>query len=106
MQVVEDLSYLELEGILQDSTAARWFCGFSLREITPNYKELKSIRRKLGIDLIVELLSSLQSQLREKGYNQNLLGNINPNSLVNLNRCWRKRDKVIMDKLTLQNKIN
>lgn len=106
LQIIENVSYIELEGILQDSAAARWFCGFALREITPDYRELKSIRRKLGMDLVIKLFSSLQDQLKEKGYQEDLLGDIKQNSLINLNRSWRKRDKLIVSRLTLQNKFN
>lgn len=106
LQIIEDYSYLELEGVLQDSAAARWFCGFALREVTPDYRELKSIRRKLGVSLVIKLFASLQDQLREKGYQEDLLGNVNLNSLINRNSSWSKRDKVIVNKLALQNKLN
>lgn len=34
---MEDLSDRELERLLQENTAAKWFCDFSLAEVTPDF---------------------------------------------------------------------
>jgi len=35
LQFMEDVSDRELERLLQENNAAKWFCGFSLSEETP-----------------------------------------------------------------------
>ena len=37
LQVLEDLSDRELARYLSENNAAKWFCGFGLTEITPEY---------------------------------------------------------------------
>lgn len=48
LQFMEDLSDRELERYIGDSTAARWFCEFSLTESTPDHTVFSKIRTKIG----------------------------------------------------------
>ena len=47
LQFMEDLSDRELERYLGDSTAAKWFCDFSLMESTPDHTVFSKIRIKI-----------------------------------------------------------
>src|SRR4051794_21359470 len=48
LQFMEDLSDRELERYLGDSTAAKWFCDFSLMEYTPDHTVFSKMRTKIG----------------------------------------------------------
>ena len=48
LQFMEDLSDRELERYIQENTAAKWFCGFSLSESTPDHMVFCKIRRCIG----------------------------------------------------------
>ena len=45
--IYEDLSDRELERYLGDSTAAKGFCDFSLKESTPDHTVFSKIRTKI-----------------------------------------------------------
>ena len=44
--VYEDVSDRELERLMQENIAAKWFCNFQLAENTPNYSVFSRIRKK------------------------------------------------------------
>ena len=48
LQFFEDLSDRELARFLQENTAAKWFCGFTLSEKTPTFTLFGKIRSKIG----------------------------------------------------------
>ena len=48
LQFMENLSDRELEKFLQENTAAKWFCRFSLVDRTPNYSVFSKIRKLIG----------------------------------------------------------
>jgi len=48
LQHMEDLSGRELERFLQENLAAKLFCGFSLREETPEHSYFSYFRKRIG----------------------------------------------------------
>src|SRR5258708_3622382 len=48
LQWMEDLSDRELERFLQENTAGKLFCGFSLLEKTPDHSYFSALREKIG----------------------------------------------------------
>src|SRR6185436_9609948 len=57
LQFMEDLSDRELERYLSDSTAAKWFCDFSLTESTPDHTVFSKIRIKIGANKLSKIFS-------------------------------------------------
>ena len=47
LQWMEDLSDRELERFLQENTAGKLFCGFSLLEKTPDHTYFSALRKKI-----------------------------------------------------------
>jgi len=45
---MEDLSDREMERYLQENVAAKYFCGFSLTEKTPDYISFSKMRARVG----------------------------------------------------------
>ena len=48
LEFIEDLSDRELEKMLQENNAAKYFCGFGLCEVTPDFSLFNKTRKKIG----------------------------------------------------------
>ena len=68
LEFMENLSDRELERYLEDSNAAKLFCGFSLSEKTPDYSLFCKVRKRVGVELLSSIYEELRDQLRSKGY--------------------------------------
>lgn len=95
LQWMEDLSDRELERFLQENNAGKYFCGFSLREKTPDHSYFSSLRKRIGTNLLVKLFNELGDRLREKGLMANAFTFVDASSLVSKVSLWEIRDKAI-----------
>ena len=68
LQFMEDLSDRELERYIADSTAAKWFCDFTLTDKTPDHTVFSKMRKKLGTNLLSKIFTTFRDQLRTAGY--------------------------------------
>lgn len=68
LQFMEDLSDRELERYIADSTAAKWFCDFTLTDKTPDHTVFSKMRKKIGTNLLSQIFSTFRDQLRSAGY--------------------------------------
>lgn len=73
LQMIEDVSYIELEKLLEENVIAKWFCHFSLQSSIPKHKELELFPEYIGSDLTVNLLSELKDRLKEQGHTYDFL---------------------------------
>ncbi|MGV7229105.1 MAG: transposase [Nitrospirales bacterium] len=48
LQFMEDLSDRDMERYLEENLAAKWFCGFTLSEPTPDYTLFTRVRTPYG----------------------------------------------------------
>lgn len=64
IQFMEDLSDRELERYLNESNAAKWFCGFALTEPTPEYTLFSKICSRISAKLLAKLFNNLREQLK------------------------------------------
>ena len=64
LQFMENLSDRELEKFIQENNAARWFCGFQLREKTPDYSVFSLLRKKIGTNNLSKIFKDLREQLQ------------------------------------------
>ena len=69
---MEDLSDREFERFIQENNWAKWFCGFTLNEKTPDYSVFSKIRSLIG----TRLLSGIFTQLREQLKRQNVMNQV------------------------------
>jgi transposase len=67
LQFMENLSDRELERYIQENNAAKWFCGFSLNEATPEHTVFCKIRKKIGTSLLSKVFGDLRDQLKAQG---------------------------------------
>lgn len=60
LQFMEDLSDRELERFLQENNAAKWFCGFSLMEKTPDFSVFSKTRSLIGTETLAKIFTDLR----------------------------------------------
>ena len=63
LQWMEDLSDRELERFLEENTAGKWFCGFSLLEKTPDHSYFSALLLKIGTQRLSKLFKKFNAQL-------------------------------------------
>jgi IS5 family transposase len=68
LQFMEDLSDRELMRYLQENTAAKWFCDFTLTEKTPDFSVFSRFRQRIGTSRLAKMFGVLRAQLRSQGY--------------------------------------
>ena len=98
LQSMEDLSNRELERFLNENTAAKWFCGFSLTDQTPCPTLFTKARDRLGASLLSKIFSNLRTQLKAQGYINEVFSFIDASSLISKANLWKERDKAIEKK--------
>ena len=98
LQSMEDLSNRELERFLNENTAAKWFCGFSLTDKTPCHTLFTKARDRLGANLLSKIFSNLRNQLKYQGYINEVFSFIDASSLISKANLWKERDKAIEKK--------
>lgn len=95
LQFMEDVSDRELERLLQENTAAKWFCDFGLSEPTPDFTVFSKIRRKIGTNILGDIFANLRSQLKAHGVISEVFSFIDATHLIAKANLWEERDKVI-----------
>ena len=103
LQFMEDLSDRELEKFLQENTAGKWFCGFTLTDKTPDHSVFSKMRKRLGTKLLSNIFSDLRAQLKQHGVMNEVFSFIDASHLIAKAALWTERDKAIKMK---HNKLN
>ena len=103
---MEDLSDRELERYLSDSNAAKWFCDFSLTELTPDYTVFSKLRARIGTNLLSKIFAIFKDQLRSKGYISEVFTFVDASHLISKANLWEERDEARKQKYEkLNNKV-
>lgn len=105
LQFLEDLSDRELEVFLQENCAAKWFCGFSLRDTTPDHTVFTRARQRIGTDRMSKLFAQLRQELKRQGYMNEMLTFVDATHLIAKASLWEERDKVLEKKERKQAKL-
>lgn len=98
LQFMENLSDRELEKYLQDTNSAKWFCGFGLTEVTPDFSVFTKVRKKIGTSLLSEIFADLRSQLKAQGVMSETFTFVDATHLISKATLWDERDKAIQSK--------
>ena len=98
LQFIEDLSDRELEKMLQENTAAKFFCGFNLRDKTPDHTLFSKTRKKIGTRQLGKMFEKLRDQLKSNGYMNEVFNFVDASHLVSKANLWEERDKAIKEK--------
>lgn len=97
LQFMEDLSDREMERFLSENNAAKWFCGFSLLEKTPDFTTYCKFRALVGTKNMSRLFNEVKRQLQAQGHCAEVFTFIDATALVSKLSIWEERDKVIKD---------
>ncbi len=98
IQFMEDLSDRELETYIQGNVHAKWLCGFSLVEKTPDHSVFGNARKRIGTKRLSTIFDILKDQLKEKGYMNEVFTFIDASHLISKATLWKERDKAIKEK--------
>src|SRR3990167_1152942 len=106
LQFMENLSDRELEKFIEENTAARWFCGFNLRENTPDHSVFCETRKKIGTNVLSKIFTDLRDQLKQQGLMNEVFSFVDASHLIAKANLWEERDKAIAEKYEKLNNEN
>ena len=95
LQFMEDLIDRELEKFLQENTAGKWFCGFTLTDKTPDHSVFSKMRKRLGTKLLSNIFSDLRAQLKRHGVMNEVFSFMDASHLIAKAALWTERDNAI-----------
>jgi IS5 family transposase len=97
IQFLNDLSDRALEAHLRDSLSAKYFCGFSLREATPDHSYFGRLRERIGIERLAELFNRFQASMKQAGLISEVFTFVDASRLYAMIDTWKARDRAIAD---------
>ena len=106
LQFMENYSDRELEKFIQENTAARWFCGFNLRDNTPDHTIFCHLRKKIGTKILSEIFTDLRNQLKQQGLMSEVFTFVDATHLISKANLWKERDKATAEKYEKFNNEN
>jgi len=106
LQFMENYSDRELERFIQENTAARWFCGFNLRDNTPDHTVFCQLRKKIGTNVLSKIFTDLRDQLKQQGLMSEVFTFVDATHLIAKANLWKERDKAIAEKYEKLNNEN
>jgi len=95
IQFWEDYSDREMEKVLEENVAVKWFCGFGLLEKTPDHSYFGKLRKRLETKNLADIFNSVNAELRRKGLFGDVFKFIDASSIVTKTALWEERDKAI-----------
>ena len=95
LQFMEDLSDREFERFIAENNAAKWFCGFSLLEKTPDYTTICKFRNLIGTKQMGNLFHEVKRQMQAKNCCSEVFTFVDSTALVSKLSLWEERDKAI-----------
>jgi IS5 family transposase len=106
VQFWENYSDREMEKVLQENVAVKWFCGFGLTEKTPDHSYFGKLRKRLGTKNIADIFNSVNDVLRSKGLFGDVFKFIDASTIITKTALWEERDEAIKNgETSLNNKI-
>lgn len=98
LQFAEDLSDRELSRFIQENNAAKYFCGFSLVDKTPDYTLFTKTRKRIGTTLLSRIFADVRAMLKAKGWMNEVFNFVDASHLISKSNLWEERDKAIKEK--------
>jgi IS5 family transposase len=95
IQFWEDYSDREMEKVLEENVAVKWFCGFTLLEKTPDHTYFCKLRKRLGTKNIANIFNGINQELRDKGLFGDVFKFIDASSIITKTALWDERDVAI-----------
>jgi transposase, IS5 family len=93
LQFKYDLSDREMEERMRHDISFRWFCNFSITDITPDHSFFCRGREAIGTKNIGIFFQSINRKAREKNIMRGVFHFVDSSSLKSKESTWRERDK-------------
>lgn len=95
LQWLEDLSDREAERFLQENNSAKYFCGFTLTQTTPDHSYFGRLRSAIGTERLTKIFNNVNDSLRKQGVVSNIFTFVDASSMISKLTTWEERDKAI-----------
>src|SRR3990167_9056224 len=66
LQYMEDLSNREAERFLQENLAGKLFCGFGIKDKTPDHTYFVVLRNRIGLERLATLFNKVRDMLKKQ----------------------------------------
>ena len=97
VQYLDDCSDREMEEHMADSLAAKLFCGFGLKDPTPDHSYFGKLRKRIGTKRIAQLFNDLRDAMKKAGYVGEVFSFVDSTTLESKIDIWEARDKAVVD---------
>jgi len=97
LQFWEDASDREMERAMRENLAFKWFCGFGLKQKTPDHSFFGRFRSKFDPELIAWLFNQVNKQLHKKGLYGDTFTFMDASKVISKVSLWQERDRAIAD---------
>jgi len=97
IQFWEDLSDREMERALRENLVFKWFCGFGLKEQTPDHSYFGRLRKRIGTERVAKIFNQINEQLRSRGLYGDTFTFMDASKVISKVSLWEERDKAIGD---------
>jgi IS5 family transposase len=95
LQYMEDLSHREAQRFLEENLAGKLFCGFSLKDRTPEHTYFVELRQRIGTKRLAALFNRVREVLIRDGMIREVFTFVDATKLVSKMSTWEERDKAI-----------
>ena len=92
---MDNVSDREGEGFIQEHNAAKWFCGFSLSDETPDHTVFCNARQRIGTATVSKICADLRNQLKSVGLMSEVVTFVDAAHLISKATLWQERDTAI-----------
>lgn len=97
LQFLEDRSDRQMEELLRENLAAKFFCSFELLEATPDHSYFGKFRERIGTYQLANIFKKLTDSLRKTGLIREIYTFVDASKIVACVDGWKARDKAIAD---------
>lgn len=106
LQFMYDLSDREMEERLRHDIAFRWFCGFSISDVTPDHSFFCRTRKAIGTKNIGLFFEAINRKAKEKNIIRGVFHFVDSSAIKSKESTWRERDKAKADGVDKVNNSN
>ena len=97
LQFLEDRSDRQMEVLLQENIAAKFFCNFGLVEKTPDHTYFCQFRERIGTYQLSQIFKRIVEACRKAGIVREVYTFVDSSKIVACVDTWKARDKAIVD---------
>src|SRR3990167_9336515 len=106
VQFWENYSDREMENAVREKIAIRWFCGFGLKEDTPDPTYFCKLRKRIGAQRVADMFNHINEILKGYGFFLDVFFFLDASSVVSKTHLWEERDRAIKEGSETLNNVN